>query len=126
LISPASCPFSRPRQTIDRLSCVPLVRRVTCLGTVVACEIVASAGDGSYSSTDTVDLVRLLRARGLHVRPIGNVVYLMVSAATMPRDIHLYLSALLDALTDWSATKLAGHPPVPATSTDAIDRQTII
>jgi dethiobiotin synthetase/adenosylmethionine--8-amino-7-oxononanoate aminotransferase len=75
------------------LAAHPSVQRSLCLGTVFAAELVASSP--GYASHAAQDVVRRLRGRGVYARPIGNVVYLMVSPMAQPHTCD----RLLDALT---------------------------
>lgn len=76
------------------------MERVTCLGTLFALEISVPESKG-YGSTETASLVQILRQRGLHIRPIGNVLYLMVSVLTSRDDANSYLAIIRDGLNQW-------------------------
>ncbi len=56
------------------------VLRVINMGTVFAVEVVTA--QRGYDSCATEDLVRRLKDRGVLVRPLGNVLYLMCSLNT--------------------------------------------
>lgn len=66
------------------------------LGTVLTIELGGNAG---YQSTIAESLVTALRAHGMHVRPLGNVVYIMCSlntSASVLRRTEDIVSTLLD------------------------------
>ena len=75
------------------LAAHPAVLRSLCLGTVFAAELVAPSP--GYASHAAHDVVKRLRRRGVYARPLGNVVYLMVSPMVQPHTCD----RLLDALT---------------------------
>lgn len=87
---------------------MPLVKRVTCMGTLFAFEISSSKSIG-FASTEASDIIRILRKRGLYIRPLGNVLYLMVSLLTSKDDVELYLMAIRDGLNQWSDMKRIPH-----------------
>lgn len=73
------------RSAVTRLSHSEHVRGVWALGTVLALELV---GDAGYASTAATSLVAALRAHGVHVRPLGNVVYIMCSLSTPAAELR--------------------------------------
>eukprot|EP00899_Mesostigma_viride_P020781 jgi/Mesvir1/28704/Mv19675-RA.1 len=79
---------------VRRISMLPSVSRTIALGTVFALELrTDSAG---YTSTASKLLTqRLKQWRGVYTRPLGNVVYLMVTPLTEPARCQDLLQALL-------------------------------
>mmetsp|Transcript_19255 Transcript_19255/g.46502 ORF Transcript_19255/g.46502 Transcript_19255/m.46502 type:complete len:860 (+) Transcript_19255:74-2653(+) len=63
------------------LSHLPQVRRVLALGTLLAVEL-KDEGGGGYQSKASAVVVAHLRENGVFARPLGNVVYLMVTPST--------------------------------------------
>lgn len=78
---------------VGHVAAHPSVVRVICIGTVFAAELAAPVS--GYASHAAQDVVRRLRHRGIYARPLGNVVYLIVSPMARPTTCD----ALLDALT---------------------------
>jgi dethiobiotin synthetase/adenosylmethionine--8-amino-7-oxononanoate aminotransferase len=69
------------------LSHHPRVKGVVVLGSVLAVELAAVGADGQpvsegYGSSAAVDVVTALRARGVAARPLGPVVYCMLTPTT--------------------------------------------
>jgi adenosylmethionine-8-amino-7-oxononanoate aminotransferase len=63
------------------------VKGVVVLGSVLAVELAAVGADGQpvsegYGSSAAVDVVTALRARGVAARPLGPVVYCMLTPTT--------------------------------------------
>lgn len=68
---------------VKALSCLPLVENVFSLGTVLAVTLKSEDGAEGYgASSRTVPIVQNLRNEGIYARPLGNVVYIMVSPLT--------------------------------------------
>lgn len=65
------------------LSSLPGVVGVTDIGTVLSIELEAKGGDG-YAATGSVALQKLLLEHGVMTRPLGNVLYIMVSPVADP------------------------------------------
>ena len=76
----------------------PGVLRVMLLGTVFAVELRSSNGERGYGSNAARELVGRLRMRGVYTRPLGDVVYLMVSPMVAAGVCDRLLSALLQEL----------------------------
>lgn len=66
-------------------------------GTVLAVELAAADG-GGYASGQAKSFVMHLRQRGIFARPLGNVVYLMVTPTTSPAVCTGLLQELLGVL----------------------------
>ena len=73
------------------------VQAALCAGTVLAAEIQSEDGSG-YTSSASARVVQQLRRRGIFARPLGSVVYLMVTPTTEPKQAAALLQALLDVL----------------------------
>lgn len=78
------------------LSRHPAVVRALALGTVLALELRAQAG--GYGSNAAARVVAELRRQGVFARPLGNVVYLMVTPMTERRECDALLEKLRAAL----------------------------
>ncbi len=77
---------------VAQLAAHPAVSRVVAIGTVFAAELAApSAG---YRSHAARAVVRRMRSRGVYARPLGNVVYLMVTPMAPPQTCDRLLDAL--------------------------------
>ncbi|XP_041990774.1 bifunctional dethiobiotin synthetase/7,8-diamino-pelargonic acid aminotransferase, mitochondrial-like [Salvia splendens] len=77
-------------ELVVRISLLPAVHRVVSLGTLCAIEIQAEGSNAGYASTYASSLLQTLRADGIYMRPLGNVVYLMCGPCT-PRDTCRHL-----------------------------------
>jgi dethiobiotin synthetase/adenosylmethionine--8-amino-7-oxononanoate aminotransferase len=81
-------PKTGPRMSFDvgqaqALSLLPLVEQSFTLGTVLAVTIKPEDGTSGYGATSqTVPIVQSLRQVGVFARPLGNVIYIMVSPLT--------------------------------------------
>ena len=82
------------------LSRHPAVRRAMVLGTVLAVELRSSGGGGGYGGGGAAPaaVVARLRAAGVYARPLGPVVYLMVTPMTRPETCSRLLGQLEAAL----------------------------
>lgn len=68
-------------------------------GTVFAAELQPEASEGSgYGSSAAKPVTQWLRRHGVYARPLGNVVYLMVTPTTHPQQCTRLLGTLLQAL----------------------------
>eukprot|EP00884_Botryococcus_braunii_P003233 jgi/Botrbrau1/12910/Bobra.0299s0021.1 len=76
----------------------PRVLRVVHLGTVVAVHLRPREGAGGYASGEAAAVTWALRGAGIYARPLGNVVYLMVTPTTLPETAAPLLQALVKAL----------------------------
>jgi dethiobiotin synthetase/adenosylmethionine--8-amino-7-oxononanoate aminotransferase len=65
-----------------------------CAGTVLAAELASRGGGGGYASGEARGVTQALRAAGVYARPLGNVVYLMVT----PTTAHATATPLLETL----------------------------
>jgi dethiobiotin synthetase/adenosylmethionine--8-amino-7-oxononanoate aminotransferase len=81
-----------PPARVAALAARPGVAGVVALGSVLAVEL--QAAEAGYGSGAAAAAVARLRARGVYARPLGNVVYLMVTPMTRAARCE----ALLDAL----------------------------
>jgi dethiobiotin synthetase/adenosylmethionine--8-amino-7-oxononanoate aminotransferase len=101
---PGPCGKLRPLWDPARLQALshhPKVDRIVSLGTVIAAELKTSAENGGgYGSNAAAGVVAALRKRGVFARPLGNVVYIMVTPMTKPEKCQDLLNALEDALND--------------------------
>lgn len=62
-------------------------------GTVLAAEL-KTEGVAGYSASEAVQVTKALRQKGVYARPLGNVVYLMVTPTTA-KDTCTHLLELL-------------------------------
>lgn len=80
-------------------------------GTVLAATISASDG-GGYASTGSAAIITTLRQAGIFARPLGNVVYLMVTPTTSRATCSWLLrelTAAVQALEQQSQQPQAAH-----------------
>ncbi|EFN56014.1 hypothetical protein CHLNCDRAFT_145418 [Chlorella variabilis] len=82
---------------VAALSSHPGVAAVVPLGTVLAVQLQAEDG-GGYASGAAAAVVARLRRRGVYGRPLGDVVYLMVTPMTERRQCDALLAKLAAAL----------------------------
>eukprot|EP00878_Enallax_costatus_P029174 GHUV01031613.1.p1 GENE.GHUV01031613.1~~GHUV01031613.1.p1 ORF type:complete len:190 (+),score=58.50 GHUV01031613.1:699-1268(+) len=82
------------------LSHHPRVKGVVVLGSVLAVELNPDSGSGKagYGSSAAVDVVAALRDRGIAARPLGAVVYLMVTPTTSREKCEWLMSQLSEVL----------------------------
>lgn len=66
-------------------------------GTVFAAELKTS-GKAGYGATEAIQVTKDLRSKGIYARPLGNVVYIMVTPTTDPRTCTTLLHHLLSVL----------------------------
>ena len=66
-------------------------------GTVFAAELKTS-GTGGYGATEAIQVTKDLRLKGVYARPLGNVVYLMVTPTTTKATCTSLLQHLLSVL----------------------------
>jgi len=83
-----------PEARVQALSHHPSVSRVICMGTVLAVELVVAEGEAGYASGVARTVTTRLRGKGVYARPLGNVVYVMVTPTSSPATTQ----GLLDAL----------------------------
>lgn len=84
---------------LTALAAHPAVDRAIALGTVLAAQLKSSDGGGSgYAATASAGVAARLRARGVHARPLGDVVYLMRAPTAHPASGEALQEALLAAL----------------------------
>ena len=65
---------------VEKVSSLPSVKGVFALGTLLAVQL--RAPKSGYESNVSADIVDHLRKRGVYARPLGDVVYLMVTPFT--------------------------------------------
>ena len=68
-----------------------------CTGTVLAAEL-KTKGAAGYGATEAVEVTQGLRQKGVYARPLGNVVYLMVTPTTAKELCTSLLERLLSEL----------------------------
>ncbi|XP_042440552.1 bifunctional dethiobiotin synthetase/7,8-diamino-pelargonic acid aminotransferase, mitochondrial-like [Zingiber officinale] len=69
---------------VQTISALPGVERVVVIGTLFAFQLKSDGSDAGYASLFASSLVQQLRADGLYIRPLGNVIYLMCGPCTSP------------------------------------------
>jgi dethiobiotin synthetase/adenosylmethionine--8-amino-7-oxononanoate aminotransferase len=85
------------QEQVSNLSRLPHVKESMTLGTVVTITLEPDlSGSGYAAAGRSVPLVKHLLAKGIYARPLGNVVYIMVSPLTSKQEC----SRLCDALRD--------------------------
>ena len=88
-----------PPERVQELSKHEAVDRVVCLGTVLAAELKVPEGSaGGYGSNVARSVTQSLRHKGVYARPLGNVVYLMVTPTTEPAVAADLLNRLFASL----------------------------
>lgn len=83
---------------VAALSRHPSVRSVVTLGTVLAVQLQPLDGTTGYGSNAAAAVVRRLRSKGVFGRPLGDVVYLMVTPMTARAQCDALLGALAASL----------------------------
>lgn len=85
---------------VSKLSKLPLVQECMALGTVLAVTIEpdSSEGSGYAARSKSVPLVKYLFENGVYARPLGNVVYVMVSPLTSRGECSRMCELLRDAI----------------------------
>ncbi len=103
---------------VEAVRVAPGVARVVCIGTVFAAELQPLAGSAGYQSNAARGVVKRLRKHGarwprgcnlaslahmrvragIFARPLGNVIYLMVTPLAPPATCARLLTALLAEL----------------------------
>lgn len=84
-------------QIVDQLSRHARVQKLTVLGTVFAAEL-KTEGVSGYGATEAIQVAKDLRLRGIYARPLGNVVYLMVTPTTAQETCKRLLQELHSVL----------------------------
>ena len=85
------------RSRVERLRCAPRVAEVRVLGDVAAVEL--EADDAGYLHRGGFDLAAAFLARGLLLRPLGNVVYFMPPYAISDEEAHWVIDQIEEVLT---------------------------
>ena len=87
-----------PKEVVLELSHHEAVRRVVPLGTVLIVELNDGDGAGGYQSSASKPVIAALRQHNIFARPLGNVVYLMVTPTTDAAKCAHLASTLLKCL----------------------------
>ncbi|CAM9787078.1 unnamed protein product, partial [Heterosigma akashiwo] len=74
------------------LSKLTSVRSAMRIGTVVAVELEST--ESGYASNASQQIVEAMREDGVYLRPLGNVIYIMVSPFTNKESCKMLLSKL--------------------------------
>lgn len=90
--------WDEPRITTD-ISTLPAVSRVVVLGTVLAVELHPTDAATGYHSNTAAAVVAQFRERGVYSRPLGNVVYVMVTPMSDKGQCDELLDVLESVLT---------------------------
>ncbi|CAL8463526.1 g3060 [Coccomyxa elongata] len=110
---------------LKQLSMHDHVARIVALGTLVAAEIQPGQGQAAgYGSHEAKSVVMWLRQHGVYARPLGNVVYLMVTPTTHPSQSRQLLVKLMQAI-DVHASRGASNQGVHAPAGPQIDQNNI-
>ena len=72
-----------------------------------------------YESGAARPVTMRLRRHGVYARPLGNVVYLMVTPTTDPRQCTRLLETLLQAIEEHCAQETGDLPPQAASAVAA-------
>lgn len=81
-------------RALPELAAHPHLTRVRQCGTILAAEV---RGAGSYGGNVSLELRQFFAARGLLMRPLGNVLYLLPPYCVTDAHLQLAYAALLDA-----------------------------
>jgi adenosylmethionine-8-amino-7-oxononanoate aminotransferase len=84
------------RQGLATLAAHPLVQRVRVMGTIAAFDVVAA--DAGYTSQIGAQLKAFFHERGLLLRPLGNVVYLLPPYCIEESELRHAYSVIFSAL----------------------------
>lgn len=84
------------RQGLATLAAHPLVQRVRVMGTIAAFDVVAA--DAGYTSQIGTQLKAFFHERGLLLRPLGNVVYLLPPYCITEAELSFAYAQLCEAL----------------------------
>jgi len=87
-------------EAIAELSHRPDLERVISLGTLLVVELKSS--EAGYTSNAAAGVIEGLRKRGVYARPLGNVVYIMVTPMTDAQRCDHLLKTLEEALDSQS------------------------
>jgi dethiobiotin synthetase/adenosylmethionine--8-amino-7-oxononanoate aminotransferase len=97
IVTPMHAYFDQ--EQVSNLSKLPLVQESMTLGTVVAITLEPDfSGSGYAAAGRSVPLVKHLLAKGIYARPLGNVVYIMVSPLTSKEECSRLCNALRDSV----------------------------
>jgi len=81
---------------VSELSKLPQVQEAMSLGTVVAVTIHPDGTGAGYAASSAIPIVKKLFDRGIYVRPLGNVLYIMVSPLTSRQECNRLLEILIN------------------------------
>lgn len=92
------------QEDVLRISKLPLVQESMSFGTVLAVTIEpeSSEGSGYAAASRSIPVVKKLFAEGVYARPLGNVVYIMVSPLTSKADCSKLCEILAHAIESTS------------------------
>ncbi|CAN4084271.1 unnamed protein product [Withania somnifera] len=85
---------------VRQISLLPAVHRVVVLGTLCALELRAEGSNAGYASLYARSLLQKLRADGIYMRPLGNVIYLMCGPCTSPQSCSDLLNKVYTRLEE--------------------------
>ena len=88
-------------QAAQELAAQPQLQRVRQCGTILAAEI---CGAGEYGGNISLELRQFFATRGLLMRPLGNVIYLLPPYVVTDKQLRVAYDAMLDAARQF------GHP----------------
>ena len=83
-------------QAAQELAAHPNLQRVRQCGTILAAEL---RGAGEYGGNVSLELRQFFAGRGLLMRPLGNVIYLLPPYCVSAEQLGLAYAAMLDAAT---------------------------
>lgn len=86
----------RHQQRLEQLNQHPRVQRPRCLGTMAAFDL--EAGEASYLNPIGKQIQRHCRARGVYLRPLGNVVYLLPPLSISDAQLDCCYAAIAAAI----------------------------
>jgi dethiobiotin synthetase/adenosylmethionine--8-amino-7-oxononanoate aminotransferase len=87
------------QNTVAALSELALVQESMSLGTVIAVTIEPDGGGSGYAAAGrSIPIVKYLLDHGVYARPLGNVVYIMVSPLTSAEECSRLCNLLKDSI----------------------------
>eukprot|EP00953_Heterococcus_sp_UTEX-ZZ885_P020299 11364-Heterococcus_DN1.PRE.1 len=103
--------------TVRELSLLPGVARAVSLGSVLAVEL--DVAQGGYSSAAGAAAIAALRQAGVLARPLGNVLYCMVTPLTEPAECERLLAVFTEVLTQLAAADSSSYSSSDSSSSSA-------
>ena len=95
---------------VANLSKCSLVRDSMAVGTVLAVTIKTGSGGSGYGElSQTLPIVKLLLDKGIFARPLGNVLYIMVSPFTRREDCSKLCNTLFEAINEVTNNDTTDH-----------------